>query len=91
MSLPPNIPRADARRQTLGLLAIGAVVLGAVGFIVLDYAAFLHNDQDTVSEMIWSWLAWGPASYVALGGFFVAVLALVAWLGLHLFWRGRLG
>ena len=88
MALPPNIKPPDPRRGCAAGCAIVCAAAGVAGFFLFDGLAFVLEGQDTVSELAWSFLDWGPASYVLVGGIFAAI---VGWAAVHLFGKGRLG
>ena len=88
MALPDNIKPPDPKRSVLGILAIGCGLLGLAAFFVLDYLAFVTEGQDTVSELAWDFLSWGPASYVLV---VPIMLGVFGWVAMHLLGRGRWG
>jgi len=73
------------------VLAIMAVVCGLVGlglFFLFDLIAYEVEGQSTVSELLWEFLDWGPASYVLVGGIMVGIFG---WAFMHILGKGRWG
>jgi hypothetical protein len=76
------------RSKALAIIATTFGILGLIGFFAFDGIAHETEGQVTVSQILWGFLDWGPASYILVGGILIGVFG---WAVLHILGRGRWG